>query len=299
MEKQSIDRDDSGFFNKDFLNEKDLMKDSCFSHFEAFYSSSESPFRLIKARKNGRVFILKTLKEEVRETDLYRRILYKEFEISYRLGDHPYIRRTLCWEHIEPYGVCIVMEYVNGIVLSDFLSRASFVLTFDDVYRILDELCFALAFLHANQIIHSDLKLQNIILTRYGYHVKLIDFGYADCADYTVLKNLGGTEAYSAPEKTDPKANLDCRVDIYSLGFVILELNKPFGDKKLQHISSCCLQKDCSKRYSTIDKLAQELHEANKSHVIASSSPFLKWTLLLLIFLNVILSTFTFFILLA
>ena len=69
MEKQSIDRDDYGFFNKDFLNEKDLMKDSCFSHFEAFYSSSESPFRLIKARKNGRVFILKTLKEEVRETD--------------------------------------------------------------------------------------------------------------------------------------------------------------------------------------------------------------------------------------
>lgn len=295
MENESLDKQDSGFFNKDFLNGKDLMNESFFSRFEDFYYSKESPFRLIKARKNGRIFILKTLKEEEIENELYRKILYKEFEIPYRLGDHPYIRKTLTWEYINPYGACIVMECVNGITLFDFIKKKSFPLTLDNVYRILDELCDVLAFLHSNQVIHCDLKPQNILLTRYGYHVKLIDFGYADREDYIAFKNLGGTKYYSAPEQSDPNAELDCRVDIYSLGFIIFELNKTFCDKNLQRITSRCLQKDRSKRYSTIYEILQELHVRTTFRSTVSSSSFFRWVLAVFLFIALLLSSCTFY----
>jgi len=295
MENESLDKQDSGFFNKDFLNGKDLMNESFFSRFEDFYYSKESPFRLIKARKNGRVFILKTLKEEEKENELYRKILYKEFEIPYRLGDHPYIRKTLTWEYINPYGACIVMECVNGITLSDFLKKKSFSLTLDNVYRILDELCDVLAFLHSNQVIHCDLKPQNILLTRYGYHVKLIDFGYADREDYIAFKNLGGTKCYSAPEQSNPSVELDCRVDIYSLGFIILELNKTFANNNLQHIASRCLQKDRSKRYSTIYEILQELHDRRNLRTTVFFSVFSRWILAVFLFIGILLSSCTFY----
>ena len=207
----------------------------------------------------GKKVILKSLKPEFKNEKFYQDLLKKEFEISRSL-DHPNIVKTIDFRHIPDLGDCIVMEYIEGLTLTEFIEghrvAKSQSCKAKDVYeKIFNELLDAMSYFHSKQIIHRDLKPSNILITNNGNNVKIIDFGLSDTDDYLILKQAAGTKKYAAPEQLIPNNPIDCRADIYSLG-IILRNNFP---KSYRKIADRCAQQDREKRFSSANDIKKEL----------------------------------------
>lgn len=112
--------------------------------------------------------------------------------------DHPNIVRVSSKEVNEEFGPCIVMEYIDGVTLDQFLDTKP---SRQARRKVVDQLVDALAYIHGKQIVHRDLKPSNILITRNGNNVKIIDFGLSDADDYAILKQTAGTLKYMAPEQ--------------------------------------------------------------------------------------------------
>lgn len=175
---------------------------------------------LYKAKRYGKWFVLKGLKPEYSAIPLYRELLNKEFELGMML-DHPNIVTIYGREHVPAVGDCIVMEYVDGMTLSDFLKSSP---TKAVARKIVDEILSAMSYFHGLQLIHRDIKPSNILITRNGNNVKIIDFGFSDTDSHAILKQPAGTAKYAAPEQYKVDASVDCRADIYSFGMVLKDI---------------------------------------------------------------------------
>lgn len=118
----------------------------------------------------------------------------------------------------------IVMEYVNGKTLRQVIKenvRLSSLNTLDIALQIAK----ALECAHKNNIIHRDIKPDNILITEDNI-VKLTDFGIAKVADSVTItnsNNIIGSVHYFSPEQAKGKF-VDFRTDIYSLGIVMYEM---------------------------------------------------------------------------
>ena len=207
----------------------------------------------------GKKVILKSLKHEFKNERFYQDLLKKEFEISRSL-DHPNIVKTIDFQNIPNLGDCIVMEYIEGLTLTEFIEGHKVIEVQSrkakNVYdKIFNELLDAMMYFHSKQIIHRDLKPSNILITNNGNNVKIIDFGLSDTDDYVILKQAAGTKKYAAPEQLIPNNPIDCRADIYSLG-IILRNNFP---KSYRKIADKCAQQDREKRFSSANEIRKAL----------------------------------------
>jgi eukaryotic-like serine/threonine-protein kinase len=120
-------------------------------------------------------------------------------------------------------GVFIVMEYVEGETLRDALSRGP--LDTRRALEILGALASALDHVHAQGIVHRDVKPANVLLGKDG-SVKLADLGVGIATDNTRITRSGqvlGTPAYMSPEQVEG-AKPTPAVDIYALGAVAYEM---------------------------------------------------------------------------
>ena len=227
---------------------------------------------LYTATKFGKKVILKGLKPEFKKERFYQDLLKKEFEISYSL-DHPNIVKIIDFQNILNIGDCIVMEYVEGVTLREFVEsqRIEEAQNRRDkrVYeKIFNELLDAMEYFHSKQIIHRDLKPDNILITNNGNNVKIIDFGLSDADDYVILKQAAGTRKYAAPEQLIPNNTIDCRADIYSLG-IILKNNFP---KSYHKIAEKCAQQDKEKRFSSAGDIRNFIKKKKITKITAAVS---------------------------
>mgnify|MGYP003291802919 CR=1 FL=1 len=227
---------------------------------------------LYTATKFGKKVILKGLKPEFKKERFYQDLLKKEFEISYFL-DHPNIVKIIDFQNILNIGDCIVMEYVEGMTLREFVEsqRIEEAQNHRDkrVYeKIFNELLDAMEYFHSKQIIHRDLKPDNILITNNGNNVKIIDFGLSDADDYVILKQAAGTRKYAAPEQLIPNNTIDCRADIYSLG-IILKNNFP---KSYHKIAEKCAQQDKEKRFSSVGDIRNFIKRKKITKITAAVS---------------------------
>ena len=140
--------------------------------------------------------MLKGLKEQYREDAVYRAFLQKEYEITSQL-QHPMVVSVFSLEDVEGLGLCIVMEWIEGMTLREWLKKDH---TRKQRRHVADMLTEVLAYVHSRQTQHRDLKPSNIMLTHDGQNLKLIDFGLADTDSHAILKESVGTEGYTAPE---------------------------------------------------------------------------------------------------
>lgn len=206
---------------------------------------------LFKAKRYGKWFVLKGLKEKYKSVSFYEGLLKKEFELTIGL-DHPNITKVIGFEHDERVGDCIVMDFVDGVTLDVFLSQKHKKHDYD---KLINELLDAMTYFHGLQIVHRDLKPSNILITRNANNVKIIDFGLADADNYDDLKQPAGTLKYESPEQLDKNISIDCRSDIFSFGKII-EFHFP---KKYRWISKKCVCKNRDDRYANALKISDAI----------------------------------------
>ncbi|MDE6866046.1 MAG: serine/threonine protein kinase, partial [Muribaculaceae bacterium] len=173
----------------------------------------------------GRIWLLKGLRPEMRDSSACRRQLQKEFEIHSRLHN-PAVAQAVGFEEIPELGLCIIEEWIEGKTLAELLREGK--LTGKERKKILREIIAAAGYLHSMGVIHRDLKPSNIMVRNAGKSVVLIDFGLADTDDYIELKQPAGTPGYISPEQMDDKSAA-ISDDIYSIGAIMRDLTPEYG----------------------------------------------------------------------
>ncbi|MBN2260988.1 MAG: Stk1 family PASTA domain-containing Ser/Thr kinase [Clostridiales bacterium] len=119
----------------------------------------------------------------------------------------------------------IVMEYINGITLKKHIRDKNGPLDENEILRFSLQIASALEHAHKNNIIHRDIKPQNIMISENGT-AKVADFGIAKAINSSTIvhkKEMFGSVHYSSPEQTKGSF-IDKRSDIYSLGVVMYEM---------------------------------------------------------------------------
>ena len=231
---------------------------------DVFTSYSEIPSggfnRLFRAQRYGKWYVLKGVRPEHQHKHLYDELLKKEFELGVQM-DHPNIARIYSKETDPVAGPCIVMEYVDGCTLKEFLEQNPSQKT---RMKIVQELLSAMSYYHSKQIIHRDLKPDNILITRNGHNVKIIDFGLADSDWHGVLKQPAGSDKYAAPEQKAGNVPIDCRADIYSFGKILRML----FTHAYRRIARKCTREDREKRFANAEEILQQLQRSKKLNLI-------------------------------
>ena len=240
-----------------------------------------------KDHKLNRFVAVKVLKEEFRGNEGFVKKFKEEAQAAARLA-HPNIVNV--YDVGDENGIYyIVMELVEGITLKNYIERKGN-LTIKEATSIAIQVCAGLEVAHNNNIVHRDIKPQNIIISREG-KVKVTDFGIAKATtSQTTTANAMGSVHYASPEQARG-GYVDGRSDIYSLGIVLYEMvtgrvpfdgetavtvavkhlqeemvppsvyckNIPFS---LEQIIKKCTQKSPDRRYQDIGDLLADLKQS-------------------------------------
>ena len=203
----------------------------------------------------GKLHFLKRLKSEYSGDIRYREALRKEFETGYQL-EHPNLVRYISLD--DDY---ILMEYVDGETLSTRLAtQPDYFRNRKNTDKFLHQLLDVVGYLHSHQVLHLDLKPDNILLTRIGSDVKLIDLGC--CYTDTFPDTTGRTVAFAAPEQLTGGV-VDVRTDIYAIGRILECL--PDHNIIYNKVIARCTAPDPTTRYQTISDL-QDALSARRPH---------------------------------
>lgn len=235
----------------------------------------------------GRFVAIKVLKQEFSEDSTFVTKFRTEAQSAAGL-EHPNIV-NIYDVGCENGNYYIVMENVEGITLKTYIEKKG-QLTFKEALSIAIQVGRGIQAAHAKNIIHRDIKPQNIIISTEG-KVKVTDFGIARAASSnTIHSDVMGSVHYASPEQAR-NGYVSNRSDIYSLGIVMYEMvtgRVPFdGDSTvavaIQHLQDemvapsayakelpislekiilKCTQKSPDRRYQTIDDLLIDLRKA-------------------------------------
>lgn len=190
----------------------------------------------------GRKVVVKILREDaLKFNDIVRKFLHEKEALA-RL-DHPGIVRILDSGDLSDGNPFIVMEYIEGYSLRKAMQRQA-QLPLHVVANLIESFTDALAMAHSKQVLHRDVKPENIMLTPVegSYdRVRLIDFGIAkvgqsQLAPETQISRAIGTVLYIAPEQLVGRHDLTPAADIYSSAIVIYEMltgDLPFKPKSM------------------------------------------------------------------
>ncbi|MDE6658547.1 MAG: Stk1 family PASTA domain-containing Ser/Thr kinase [Eubacterium sp.] len=171
---------------------------------------------------DDRIVAVKILKDEFANDDEFVR-RFKNESKAIAVLSHPNI--------VKVYDVSfgdriqyIVMEYVDGITLKEYIQKQGRI-TWNDAVFFISQVLKALQHAHDKGIVHRDVKPQNIMLLQTG-DIKVTDFGIARFSrtqTETLTENAIGSVHYISPEQAQGKPT-DERADIYSLGVVFYEM---------------------------------------------------------------------------
>ncbi|CBZ55371.1 hypothetical protein NCLIV_057940 [Neospora caninum Liverpool] len=148
--------------------------------------------------------------------------VYTEIEVLRKVL-HPYILRLYAAYEQEDY-VCLVLEYLRGGELFDYLSEKGPV-TEDQARQCMRRLLLALQCLHSKGVVHRDLKTENLILEAPDNPttLKLIDFGLASTLGSPSMRMRCGSPGYVAPEILQDLP-YGTKVDVFSAGIILYTL---------------------------------------------------------------------------
>jgi serine/threonine protein kinase len=204
----------------------------------------------------------------------------QEAERLAELGRHPQIPRLLA--HFEQAdGQYLVQEFIDGQNLAEVLAEEG-PFSETEIRELLDDLLPVLRFIHSYQVIHRDVKPENIIRPKTGDRLVLVDFGASKYATGTALIRTGtviGSAGFVAPEQAIGRAEFAS--DLYSLGVTCVHLltaMHPFDlysvseddwvwhqylvepvSTELKQVLDRLLQRATSQRYQTATEVLKDL----------------------------------------
>jgi serine/threonine protein kinase len=140
---------------------------------------------------------------------------------------HPNIVKLYDYAETE-YGSFLIMEFVDGVLLDDYIKNESGPIKEDNAIKIMTGLLSGFSYAHSKNIVHRDVKPSNVIISRDFSVVKILDFGIAkilgdDSRNLTKDGSQMGTVYYMSPEQVKG-LKLDKRSDIYSLGVTLFQM---------------------------------------------------------------------------
>ncbi|HEY8074490.1 MAG TPA: serine/threonine-protein kinase [Labilithrix sp.] len=140
----------------------------------------------------------------------------------------PHIARMYEFLHGPPFGMALVMEYIEGELLSDVIKRAQF--SVEDAIGLAIGVLSGVAEMQSIGIIHRDIKPENVILrpNQDGWHAVIFDFNLSRIKDpkgkmssLTSMHAAIGTVPYMAPEQLLDARRVDESSDVYSIGAIL------------------------------------------------------------------------------
>jgi RIO-like serine/threonine protein kinase len=241
-------------------------------------------------KREGKTVAIKILNPHLLKDEENKRRLASEGRLLSTLN-HPNIVKVLEFGETEQH-TFVAMEYLSGGTLHYYVEK-NYPLEEEKVIQIAKQICSGLQVIHSNNIIHRDLKSQNIMLDG-EENIRIMDFGLSKSPLVSTMTTLGtvvGTLGYVAPEQVT-NINVDQRVDIFSFGVIMYQMltNKlPFSGEneialihsifntipqrpseinnlispKLETIILKCLEKSVDKRFQTVREIIDAMEERN------------------------------------
>lgn len=210
---------------------------------------AQGVYRIIKCAYEGKTYILKCLKPAYADKRAYRLLLKREYEAVKRI-DNPCLPNVHALLDESPYGPCIVEEYVDGRSLTAYIAERHTTAELEAVAR---QIMDGLRAIHAHCLQHRNLKPSNVLITRQGDQVRLIDLWPAYADEIQVLRV---STRYLAPEQKDETVAIDARADIFALGMLMRDMG-------LSDVFGRVIDRACSMgrsdRYIDIDAMEQAI----------------------------------------
>lgn len=184
-------------------------------------------YEALDMHDKGRVAV-KVLHSDVAHDNIAVERFKREFEVS-KLLPHDHIVDVRDFRETDDKSFALVMEYLEGEELRNVLKREKR-LSPERVVRMLSQVAIGLDEAHRRQLVHRDLKPDNLFLcgTRDGDTVKLLDFGSVKdkssmAKKLTVVGTTIGSPFYMAPEQAQGLETLDARADVWALAAITYE----------------------------------------------------------------------------
>ena len=253
--------------------------------------------------KLDRIVALKFFPSHLTTSDTDKARFLQEAKAAAALN-HPNVC-TIHEIHDEGDNPFIVMEYVEGKTLRDIVhDNLPKVMNIREIIDIAIQTAEALNTAHSKDIVHRDIKSENIMITETG-QIKVMDFGLAKLrgsVKLTKTSSTVGTLAYMSPEHLQGK-DVDARCDIFSFGVVLYEMltgQLPFKGEydsaimyaimneepepvqkyrsdlssELLHILNRSLEKEPGERYQSVDDMLIDLERLKRdTDEISRKSP--------------------------
>ncbi|MDY5540461.1 MAG: PASTA domain-containing protein [Lachnospiraceae bacterium] len=251
-----------------------------------------------KDHKLNRFVAIKVLKDEFRNDRNFVSKFRAEAQAAARLA-HPNVVNV--YDVGDEDGInYIIMELVEGITLKNYIERKG-KLTVRETTSIAIQVAMGIEAAHNINIVHRDIKPQNIIISREG-KVKVTDFGIAKVASSNTISSVTmGSVHYTSPEQARGGYS-DAKSDIYSLGIVMYEMitgRVPFDGEtavsvavkhlqeemvpphvyapdiplSLEQIIQKCTEKSQERRYANTGELLKDL----KQSLVTPNASFVKF----------------------
>lgn len=197
---------------------------------------------------DDRIVAIKILKDEFLNNEEFKR-RFKNESKAIALLSHENIVRVYDVNFGEKLQY-IVMEYIDGITLKEYINKQNSI-TWNDAVYFMTQILRAVQHAHDKGIVHRDIKPQNIILLPNGT-LKVTDFGiarFSHSETKTLTEQAIGSVHYIAPEQAKGEQT-DERADIYSMGVVLYEMlagKVPFDSENAVSVALMQVQANAEK----------------------------------------------------
>ena len=186
--------------------------------------------------------------------------------------NHPAIVTIFDYDDQDPVGAYIVMEYVNGCALDEYVKKRP-ELHLEDAVSAMQQVLAGLAYAHRQGVIHRDIKPSNLLVTREGA-VKITDFGIAKIGPRSQTQSglIVGTPQYMAPEQYMGGV-VDHRCDIHAAGAVLYELltgSPPFQGGAAEVMYKVC--HEVPKPVSSVNRALPQVFDAVVGRALSKSA---------------------------
>ena len=242
------------------------------------------------------IVAIKSLHPNLVKDEVFRKRFKSEAKIHSKLN-HPNVVKLIDFQERKD-GLFIIMEYVEGQQLDDYIKNVSGPINENELIPLFTQIVDAISHAHSKGLIHRDIKPANIIISK--NKIKVLDFGIAkEISEESGLTKTGvqvGTPMYMSPEQVNAD-HIDNLTDIYSLGVTLFYMavgnapyensnamkmgikivTEPFPEakkfypaisKKIESIIEKATQKKKKDRYQSCEDFKNELNTFKKDKKI-------------------------------